>query len=111
MKGTNLGELEELVMLSVASLHPGGYGVSVREEILTNTGRKLSLSAVHAALNRLENKGYLKSHLGGATAERGGKNKRIFSLTVSGSKTLLLTREQRESFWKVIPKIALPSRS
>jgi len=107
MKGTNIGEFEELVMLAVAVLHPSAYGVSIKAEILNNTGRELSLSAVHGALSRLEEKGYLKSHLGGATTERGGKNKRIFVLTAFGSKRLVNTRAQRETFWKAIPKIAL----
>lgn len=107
MKGTNLGELEELILLAVASLHPDGYGVSIKDQIHHNTGRKLSLSAVHGALNRLEEKGFLKSHLGGATTERGGKNKRIFLLTASGSKALIAAREQRETFWKTISPIAL----
>jgi len=107
MRGTNLGEFEELVMLAVGVLHPEAYGVSIKEEIYSNTGRLLSLSAVHGALNRLEEKGLLKSHLGGATAERGGKNKRIFTLTSYGSKALRTAREQRETFWKSIPRTAL----
>ena len=110
MKGTNIGEFEELIMLAVAVLHPNAYGVSIKEEILNNTGRELSLSAIHGALSRLEEKGLLKSHLGGATAERGGKNKRIFVLTTYGGKTLTIAREQRETFWKSISKIALNAK-
>lgn len=107
MKGSNLGEFEELVLLAVATLHPEGYGVSIKEEIYSNTGRKLTLSAVHGALNRLEDKGLVKSRFGGATAERGGKNKRLFVLTPYGSKAIRRARDQRETFWKSIPKIAL----
>jgi DNA-binding PadR family transcriptional regulator len=107
MKGTYIGEFEELVMLAVAKLHPSAYGVSIKQEILDTTNRDLSLSAVHGALNRLEEKGLLKSHLGGATPERGGKNKRIFVLTAFGTKAMITAREQREAFWKAIPKIAL----
>jgi PadR family transcriptional regulator PadR len=107
MKGSNLGEFEELVLLAVASLHPEGYGVSIKEEIHINTGRKLTLSAVHGALNRLEEKGLLKSRFGGATPERGGKNKRLFVLTAFGTKAIRQAREQRETFWKSISKIAL----
>lgn len=107
MKGTNLGEFEELVMLAVGALHPDAYGVSIKEEVMANTGRRLSLSAVHGALNRLEEKGFLKSRFGGATAERGGKNKRLFVLTAYGSKALRTAREQREIFWKSIPRTAL----
>jgi len=108
MKGTNLGEFEELVMLTVGTLYPEAYGVSIKDEIRSQTGRKVTLSTVHAALHRLENKGYLESQLGDATGERGGKRKRLFTITSNGVRALQDTRNWREKLWKSIPKIAFP---
>lgn len=107
MKGTNLGEFEELVMLTVGSLYPEAYGVSVKDEIRLQTGRKVTLSTVHVALNRLQEKGYLQSHQGDALPERGGKRKRLFTITRKGLRVLEDTRHWREKLWNSIPKIAL----
>lgn len=107
MKGTNLGEFEELAMLTVGALYPEAYGVSVKEEIRDKTGRKVTLSTVHAVLNRLEDKGYLKSHFGASTNERGGKRKRLFTITSNGVRALEDARDWREKLWNKIPEIAL----
>ena len=105
MKGNNLGELEELILLTVCAQHPEAYGVSIRTEILTQ--RNITLSTVHAVLHRLEEKGYLKSKLGEATAIRGGKRRRIFSITSYGIKILNEVRSYREQLWLSIPPTLL----
>jgi DNA-binding PadR family transcriptional regulator len=87
-KGNYLGEFEELVLLSVASLYDQAYGVAVMQFIIDEAGRSVNISAVHEVLKRLERKGYLKSKMGGATNERGGRRKRYFTLTISGRKVL-----------------------
>jgi PadR family transcriptional regulator, regulatory protein PadR len=87
-KGNYLGEFEELVLLSVASLYDQAYGVAVMQFIIDEAGRSVNISAVHEVLKRLERKGYLKSKMGGATKERGGRRKRYFTLTISGRKVL-----------------------
>ena len=87
-KGEHVGELEELVLLTVGSLNNESYGVTIMDEIKNQTGRELNVSAVHAVLKRLETKHYLKSWMGGATKERGGRRKRYFSLTALGKKVL-----------------------
>jgi PadR family transcriptional regulator, regulatory protein PadR len=87
-KGYYLGEFEELVLISVAALMDDAYGVSIMNYIVQETGRNVNISAVHEVLKRLQRKGYLKSRMGGATQERGGRRKRYFNLTVSGKKTL-----------------------
>ena len=107
MKGTYLGEFEELVMLSVGVLHPQGYGVGIKNHIEKLTNRKVTLSTVHASLHRLQNKGFLKSEFGEATRERGGKRKKIFTITEAGSKALHASRGWREELWATIPDIAL----
>lgn len=103
MKGDNLGELEELILLTVCAQHPGAYGVSIREELLRQ--RSITLSTIHAVLHRLEEKGYLRSELGEATAKRGGKRPRLFFISPYGVKILKATREYREQLWQSIPNV------
>ncbi|NVJ45577.1 MAG: PadR family transcriptional regulator, partial [Cytophagia bacterium] len=67
MKGTNLGEFEEIVLLTIAALMEEAYSVAICDEIEKVTERKVKLSVVHAVLNRLDEKGYVKSHLGEPT--------------------------------------------
>lgn len=106
MKGTYLGEFEELVLLAVAILSGNAYGAAITNEIEQQMGRSVNLGAVHAALSRLEEKGLVYSKLGGATAERGGRSKRFFSITMAGNKALDNMREIRNRMWDAIPKLA-----
>jgi DNA-binding PadR family transcriptional regulator len=111
MRRTYLGEFEEIVLLTVAVLHEGAYGVAITDELDRQTGRSVSISAVHAALHRLEEKGMLSSRMGEATAERGGRRKRLFTVTVLGSRTLHDIRATRERLWDSISPQALPAIS
>jgi PadR family transcriptional regulator, regulatory protein PadR len=95
MKGEYLGEFEELVLLTAASLENDGYGVAIMSEIARQTGRRANISAIHAVLKRLEAKGYLKSKMAGATTERGGRRKRYFHVTPAGKKIAEDTISQR----------------
>lgn len=104
MKGHHLGELEELVLLAVCICHTNAYGVSVRSEIRNQTGRTISLSAIHATLQRLEDKGILSSEEGGATSERGGRRKRLFTPTGYGLARLKERRDERTALWNLIPE-------
>jgi DNA-binding PadR family transcriptional regulator len=106
MQRINLGEFEELVLLIVAILQDNAYGVGVMEEIESQTGRKINISAVHSALDRLEKKGFLNSHIGGATKERGGRRKRLFTITIAGKGALDFIRDQRNKLHDQIPGIA-----
>lgn len=103
MKGTNLGEFEELVLLTVGVLHDEAYSLAITAEIKRITKRKVSFGVVHSALNRLEEKGYVRSQLGGATKERGGRRKRLFTISAAGKKALIRTKEQRDTLWSLIP--------
>jgi len=105
MKRYQLGELEEAVLLIVCSLHPEAYGVNVRHELLKQMKRSLTVSTVHVAMHRLEEKGFLKSHFGEATSVRGGKRKRIFTITNYGLKALAEVRQMREKMWDAIPDV------
>jgi PadR family transcriptional regulator, regulatory protein PadR len=110
MKGTYLGELEELVLLTVGILYPEAYGVGVMDELSTQTGRSVNISAVHAVLTRLEEKGFLKSKMSEPTEERGGRRKRIFLLTAAGKRALEEANEMRTQLFNQIPRIALQFR-
>jgi PadR family transcriptional regulator, regulatory protein PadR len=105
MRGTYLGEFEELVLLAVGILFDDAYGLSIVDELEEQTGRNIMISSVHKALVRLEDKGYLKSHRGGGSEVRGGRDKRLYTLTQAGRKVLNESRELRNSMWKEIPKI------
>ena len=105
MKGTNLGEFEELVLLTVGILHDEAYSIAIANEIKKVTKRDVSFAVVHSALNRLEEKGYVDSKLGGATTDRGGRSKRLVSISVAGKKALLRSKAQRDELWSMIPKV------
>lgn len=107
MKGTYLGELEELILLTVGILYPEAYGVAVMDTIEQQAGRSLNISAVHSVLTRLEEKGFLKSKMGDPSQERGGRRKRIFLLTAAGKRALEEANEMRNQLFNQIPKIAL----
>ncbi|HJR64251.1 MAG TPA: helix-turn-helix transcriptional regulator [Gemmatimonadaceae bacterium] len=95
-----LGEFEQLVLLAVARLGGDGYGMSVRREIERRTGRAVSIGAVYATLDRLENKGYVASRTGAPTAERGGRAKRHFTVQPGGMRALRRTRRILTAMWK-----------
>ncbi|MEO1052161.1 MAG: helix-turn-helix transcriptional regulator [Bacteroidota bacterium] len=105
MKGTYLGEFEEIVLLTVAVLHEAAYGNAVKQEVEKRLDRTVNLSAIHAALYRLEEKGFLHAEMGEATKRRGGKRKKYFTITAFGLKTLETSRSIRNDLWKAIPKI------
>src|SRR5688500_12772148 len=90
-----LGEFEELILTMVAALQDEAYGASITAEIEQRLSREVTLSAVHVTLYRLEDKGYIKSKVGGATKERGGRRKRIYTITSAGLSILKAMKEAR----------------
>ena len=102
-KGNYLGEFEELVLLSVATLGDDAYGVSILQYIEQEAGRSVNISAIHEVLKRLQRKGYLKSRMGGATQERGGRRKRFFLLTVGGRKMLEDAMKLKLQLYRQVP--------
>lgn len=100
MKRESLGELEELVLLTVGTFSDKAYAVAILDEISEQTGRKPDVTAIHSVLRRLEAKGLVNSSMGGATSERGGRRKRFFILTVAGRKTLDETMMVRMGLYK-----------
>lgn len=111
MKRTYLGEFEELVLLTVALLDATAYGVSITHEIIEQTSRSVRLNQVHAALHRLEEKGMVSSEMGEATAERGGRRKRLFIVTAYGRQTLQDIQSVRNHLWNLLPDSFKPATS
>lgn len=107
MKGTHLGEFEELVLLTVAALVNDAYSVGICDELEKYTKRSVKLGVVHAVLNRLEEKGFVKSKLGEATNTRGGKRKRYYTVTSAGKASLIKAKEVRDQLWSIIPGMTL----
>ena len=101
-----LGEFEEVVLLMVAIHHNDAYGLSITNSIKEKLNRKVTLSSVHTALYRLEEKGFLRSEVGGATRERGGRSKRTFQITNLGKEALEFSRKSRNMLWDMIPNIS-----
>jgi len=98
-----LGQFEEMVLLAVAILGDEAYGIAIKDELVGQTGKNASIGALHSALDRLERKGYLSSEMRGATAERGGRRKRYFSITYQGKTALRESRDLREQMWDALP--------
>lgn len=111
MRRSDLGEFEEVVLLTVAVLHPQAYSVVVAEALERELGRIITTGAVHAALQRLEKKGYINSEMGEATSERGGRRKRLYHVTSAGSKILHEVKAIRDGLWNRISPQSLPDIS
>ncbi len=107
MKGTYLGEFQEIVLLTILILGEEAYGVMIQEEIGTRLNRDISRGALHSALTRLGEKGFIRSEMGGASAIRGGRRKRYYRLTNRGKEALQTAKNIRDSLWNAIPKISL----
>ena len=99
MKGTYLGEFEEVVLLTIATLHPEAYGLSIKLALDKQTEREINLGAVHAACNRLQDKGFLEASLGEKSNRRGGRRKKMYSVTMQGQQALLSSRDLRQRLW------------
>ncbi|WP_420385510.1 helix-turn-helix transcriptional regulator [Roseivirga sp.] len=103
MKGTHLGEFEELVLLTCALLVDTAYSVTIAAEIEKQTNRSITLSTVHTALYRLEEKGFVESYMGGATGERGGRRRRLYRISAAGFDALNQARSIRDNMWQMMP--------
>ncbi|MCB1670582.1 MAG: PadR family transcriptional regulator [Gammaproteobacteria bacterium] len=99
-KNSSLGEFEHIVLLTLIRLGDQAYGMSVRSKINQLIKRDISIGAIYTTLDRLEDKGYVKSRLGEATARRGGRAKKYFSVTASGRRVLKEVRANLEVLWE-----------
>jgi len=105
MKKYHLGEFEEIVILTIGILYKEAYGVSIKNEIEFRLERNVSMGALHTALVRLEDKGYIKSRDGEATEDRAGRPKKYFDITALGKKAMSYSKSTRDDLWGAIPKV------
>ena len=110
MKKYQLGEFEEVVILTIGILYKDAYGVSIKKEIESRLSRNVSIGALHTALVRLEDKGYIKSFDGESPEERAGRPKKYFQITALGKKAMEHSKDTRNQLWEAIPKVALKFR-
>lgn len=102
-----IGEFEEVILLTVGILHGNAYGVTIRKEIEERLGRTVSVGALQITLRRMEEKGYLKSAHGEKTEKRGGRPKLFFSITPHGKKAIEYTRQTRNALWSALPELVI----
>jgi PadR family transcriptional regulator PadR len=107
MKKYQLGEFEEIVLLTVAILNQEAYSVAIKDEIESRLQRSVSMGALHTALKRLEDKGYLRSFAGETTPERQGRPKCYFEITALGKKVMHYAKSTRDQLWRAIPKTVI----
>lgn len=94
-----LGEFEQMILLAILHLGDGAYGLSIRRELETHTGKQVTHGAAYITLDRLEKKGLLHSELGDPTPGRGGRAKRFFHVTPAGVTALRESRKALRSLW------------
>jgi PadR family transcriptional regulator PadR len=109
MKKYHLGEFEELVMIAIAILTNNAYSVAIKDEIESRMTRTVSMGALHTALRRMEDKGYLRSFSGEVTEDRAGRPRQYFEITAMGKKALQYTKATRDELWQAIPKTVFQS--
>jgi DNA-binding PadR family transcriptional regulator len=107
MKRIQLGEFEEIVLLTVGVLHGNAYGVTIKGEIEGRLDREVAIGALQVTLRRLESKGFLKSKQGDTNEARRGRPKLFFEMTAYGKKALEYSKESRDELWKALPKLVL----
>tara|TARA_A100000171_G_scaffold4005_1_gene3273 strand:+ start:1236 stop:1562 length:327 start_codon:yes stop_codon:yes gene_type:complete len=107
MKGTNMGEFEEIALLTILVLKDDAYGVSIKREINEQGKRNISRGALHTALSRLEEKGLLTSKQGEGNEDRGGRPKRYYEVTNKGLAALQEAKEVRDQLWSQVPAFRL----
>jgi PadR family transcriptional regulator PadR len=107
MKKYQLGEFEEIVILTIAILYKEAYGVAIKKEIEERLARNVSMGAMHTALVRMEKKGYITSLDGEATEDRMGRPRKYYEITALGKRAMEYAKETRDELWGAIPKVAL----
>jgi PadR family transcriptional regulator PadR len=102
-----LGEFEELVLLAILKLgDKSAYGLSIAETIENATQKRVAIGALYTTLSRLEAKGFVKSYVGEATEERGGRSKRFYGIDSAGRDALDSSAKARESLGSLSTAIA-----
>jgi PadR family transcriptional regulator, regulatory protein PadR len=107
MKKIQLGEFEEVVLLTVGVLHGNAYGVTIKDEIEKRLDREVTIGSLQITLRRLEAKGFVVSRQGESNESRRGRPKLFFEITAYGKKAIEYTRDARNELWSALPKLVL----
>jgi DNA-binding PadR family transcriptional regulator len=94
-----LGEFEQAVLLAIIHLGHGAYGVTIRQEIEARASRGVAIGALYTSLDRLEQKGFVRSAMSDPTPERGGRSKRQFTIRPAGIAALRAAHERHSRMW------------
>ena len=100
-----MGAFELMVMLAALRVGEKAYGVPISREIENKTGKTVALGSVYAALERLEEKGFIASELGDPTPERGGRAKQYFRVTAKGVRQLRDAQRSLTRLWQGLPAL------
>jgi PadR family transcriptional regulator, regulatory protein PadR len=106
-----LGGFEQSVLLAIVHLKDDAYGVTIRREIESRTGRSVAVGALYTALDRLERKGFVRSSASDPTPQRGGRSKRHFVLRPAGAAALERSRQMMRRMWAGLKPGLLRPRS
>ncbi len=102
-----LSSQDEILMLAILNLKDNAYGVTIRRRVSKVTGKEWSIGAIYDPLYRLEEKGFVRSFLSGPTNERGGRSKRVFSVTEAGLNALQEHKKVRDELWGNLPGLVV----
>jgi DNA-binding PadR family transcriptional regulator len=98
---------EEFVLMAIWQLQQNAYSLLIQEKIRDIAGEEWSLGTIYAPLERLEKRGYIVSHMSETTPRKGGRQKRIYTLTDEGKQALLHLKRVQEAFWENLPDVSL----
>ena len=105
MSRESLGHFELLVLLALLRVGDEAYGVPIAQAIEQSSGKRVILASVYNTLERLEEKGLIRSTIGQPTRERGGRAKRYFRVTESGLQAVRETQRALVSLWHGLPQL------
>ncbi|HET7618770.1 MAG TPA: helix-turn-helix transcriptional regulator [Vicinamibacterales bacterium] len=105
MTDLHLGELEQIVLLAVLRVGSDAYAIPILEEIERQTGRRIARGALYTALDRLEQKGCLRSRVGNPLPERGGRARRYFAVTPAALRALRASRDALQRLWRGLDSV------
>ena len=104
-----LSRNDEILLLSIWRLQGEAYGVTIRQDVLERTGKKLTFGALWASLDNLAKKGYVAKSVADPTPTRGGRGKVYYRLTSEGMRALQQVRDLQHTLWAGIPQLSLGS--
>lgn len=101
----SISRREEQILIAVWDLKEEAYLLAIRRHLSRLMGKDWSVGAIHKPLMQLEKTGYIQAYLAGATAKRGGRSKKIYTVTKSGLRALKNIKKEHDALWANFPKV------